>query len=82
VAKVVKTHGDNTSFKSPVPKPLTITSSRPPSTKKSTYGASASNQQPIDQQADGKKEVDNKEVSIDPNNPDKKLQISTTLKAK
>jgi hypothetical protein len=48
VAKVVKTHGGSTSFKSPAPKPLTIGTPRPPSTKKDTYGASVSNQQPAD----------------------------------
>jgi hypothetical protein len=30
----------------------------------------------------GKKEADDKEVAVDPNNPDKKLQISTGLNAK
>jgi hypothetical protein len=83
VAKVAKTHGDSTPFKSPVPKPLTISSPRPPSTKKGTYGALASNQQPTDQQEDGKKkEANDNEVPVDPNNPDKKLRINTGLEAK
>jgi hypothetical protein len=60
-----------------------ISSPRPPSAKKGTYGASASNQQPTDQHVDGKKkEVDVKEVPVDPSNPDKKLQISTGLETK
>jgi hypothetical protein len=80
-AKVAKTH--ITSFKSPVPKPLTIDSPRPPSAKKGVYGASASNQQPTDQQADGKKEeADDKEVLVDPSNLNKKLRISTGLEVK
>jgi hypothetical protein len=82
-AKVVKTHGGSTSFKSSAPKPLTIGSPSPPSAKKDIYGASASNQQPTDQQADGKKEeADDKEVPVDPSNPIKKLQISTSLEVK
>jgi hypothetical protein len=80
---VVKTHGGSTSFKSPAPKPPTISSPRPPSAKKGAYGASASNQQPTDQSVDGKKkEVDVKEVPVDPSNPDKKFQISTGLETK
>jgi hypothetical protein len=31
---------------------------------------------------DKKKEVDDKEVPVDPSNPDKKLRISTSLEAK
>jgi hypothetical protein len=47
-AKVAKTHGGSSSFKSPKPRPLTIGSPRPPSTKKGVYSALASNQQSID----------------------------------
>jgi hypothetical protein len=36
--KVAKTHGSSTSFKLLVPKPLTISSPRPPSAKKGAYG--------------------------------------------
>jgi hypothetical protein len=80
---VAKTHNDSTSFKSLAPKPPTIGSPQPPSAKKGTYGASASNQQPIDQPMDGRKEeADDKEVLVDPSNPDKKLRISTGLEAK
>jgi hypothetical protein len=73
-AKVVKTHGGSTPFKSSAPKPLTISSPRTPLAKKGTYGASTSQQPPTDQQAgDKKKEADDKEVLVDPSNPDKKL---------
>jgi hypothetical protein len=42
-----------------------------------------SNQQLTDQLVDvKKKEADDKEVPVDPNNPDKKLQINTGLEAK
>jgi hypothetical protein len=50
--------------------------------KKGTYGASASNQQLTDQLANGKKEADNKEVPVNPSNPNKKLQISTCVESK
>jgi hypothetical protein len=76
-------HGGSTSFKSPMPKPLTITSPRPPSVKRGAYGASASSQQAADQPVDGKKkEADDKEVPVDTSNLDKKLRISTELEAK
>jgi hypothetical protein len=42
-----------------------------------------SNQPPADQLADNKKKgADDKEVPVDPSNPDKKLQISTCLEDK
>jgi hypothetical protein len=60
-----------------------IASPRPLSAKKGAYGTSASNQQPTDKSVDGKKkEADDKEVLVDPSNPDKKLQISTRVEAK
>jgi hypothetical protein len=37
-AKVAKAHDGSTSFKSPVPKPPTVASPRPPSAKKGAYG--------------------------------------------
>jgi hypothetical protein len=83
VTKVAKMHSGSTSFKSLMPKTLTISSPRPPSTKKGAYGTSASNQQPTDQSTDGeKKEADDKEVPVDSSNPDKKPQISTGLEGK
>jgi hypothetical protein len=82
-ATVTKMHGSSTSFKSPAPKPPMIGSPRPPSAKKDAYGASASNQQPTNQPTNGrKKEADDKEVSVDPSNLDKKLRISTCLEDK
>jgi hypothetical protein len=45
-AKVAKTHGGSTPFKSPVPKPMTTGSPRPPLGNKGTYGASTSRQPP------------------------------------
>jgi hypothetical protein len=59
-----------------------IGSPRPPLAKKGAYDASASNQQPADQPANGKKEANDKKVSVNPSNPDKKLRISTGLGAK
>jgi hypothetical protein len=43
-AKVAKTQGGTTPLRSSTPKPLTIGTPRPPSTKKGTYVALASNQ--------------------------------------
>jgi hypothetical protein len=81
--KVVKMHIGSASFKLPVPKPPTIGSPRPPSAKKGAYGDSASNQPLADQPTNlKKKEADDKKVPVDPSNPDKKLRISTDLKAK
>jgi hypothetical protein len=81
--KIVKTHDDSTSFKSPTPKPLTIGSPWPPSAKKGAYGTSASNLQPADQSVDvKKKEADDKKVPVDPSNLDKKLRIITGLEGK
>jgi hypothetical protein len=83
VAKIVKTHGGRTSFKPPVPKPLTIYSPRSPSAKKGAYGASASNQHPADQSVDlKKKEAANKEVTADLSDPEKKFRVSTCLEPK
>jgi hypothetical protein len=79
---VAKTHGGSTPFKLLVPKPLAINTPQPPSVKKGTYGAWTSNQQPTDQQADSKKEADDKKVPVNPSNSYKKLQISIGLQAK
>jgi hypothetical protein len=68
---VAKAHGGSNPFKSLEPKPLIIGSPRPPSAKKGTYGASTSYQPPADLQVDDKKkEADDKEVPVDPSNPD------------
>jgi hypothetical protein len=81
-AKIAKTHDGSTSFKSPAPNPSTIDSPRLSATKKGAYGASASSQQLADQSVDLKEEVDDKEVLINPSNPNKKPWISTGLDAK
>jgi hypothetical protein len=69
-AKIAKTHGGSTSFKSPTPKLPTVGSPRPTSAKKGAYNASTSNQQPTDQPVDGKKEADEKEVLVYPSSLD------------
>jgi hypothetical protein len=57
-----------------------IDSPRPPSAKKGTYGASTSNQQHIEQSMDlKKKEVVDKEVLADLNDPKKKFRVCTVL---
>jgi hypothetical protein len=53
-AKVAK-HGESTPIRSPVPKPPTSGTSRPPPAKKGTHVALGSNQQLANQQADEKK---------------------------
>jgi hypothetical protein len=80
---VAKTQGSGTLLKSSVPKPPIASSPRPPSVKKGTYVASASNQLFIDQLVDDmKKGVDYKDVLVDPKNLDKRLRISIGLDAK
>jgi hypothetical protein len=81
-AKIAKTHGSSTSFKSPAPKPLAINSPRPPSVKKGLYGASASKQQPTDQSVDLKKEAADKKVPTDLSDPKRKFRVSTSLDPK
>jgi hypothetical protein len=68
-AKIAKMHGGSTLIKSPAPKPSTID----PATKKGVYGASASNQQPVDQSVDLKKEAADKDVLADLNDPKKEV---------
>jgi hypothetical protein len=82
-AKVAKTSGGSTLFKLPTSKPQTISTPRPPSTKKGTKVASGSNQPPADQPPnDKKKGAADKEVPVDPNDLNKKLRISTGLEVK
>jgi hypothetical protein len=50
-----------------------INSARPLLAKKGAYGASALNQQPVDQSADLKKEATDKEVATILNDPEKKF---------
>jgi hypothetical protein len=54
-AKMAKTFGGGTPFRSPTPKPQTTDTPWPPSAKKDTHVASGSNQPPVDQQANDKK---------------------------
>jgi hypothetical protein len=73
-AKVAKTHGGSTPIKSPAPKPPTSGTPWLPPTKKSTYVASGSNQQPANQHTNEKKKGGtNKEVPADLNGSDKKI---------
>jgi hypothetical protein len=65
-----------------VPKPSISGTPRTSFAKNGAYAASPSTRHPTDQLADNKKEVDDKEVLVDPSNPDKKLRISTDLEAK
>jgi hypothetical protein len=78
VAKIAKTHGDSTSFKSPAPRPSTIGI---PRAKKVTHVASGSGQVHADKTADEKKEATDKEVPVDLNDP-KKFRVSTGLDPK
>jgi hypothetical protein len=82
-AKVAKTKGGSTPNKSSTSKPPTGSTPRAPAAQKGTYIASASNQVPVDLKADnnlkGTAVVEDKEVLVDPNNPDKKLWISLNL---
>jgi hypothetical protein len=67
-------------------KPPTGSTPRAPATQKDTYIASTSNQPPADQRADNKLKgtaaAEDKEVLVDPNNPDKKLRINSNLDPK
>jgi hypothetical protein len=66
-----------------VPKPSISGTPRTSFAKNGAYAASPSTQHPTDQLADNKKkDADDKEVLVDPSNPDKKLRISTDLEAK
>jgi hypothetical protein len=85
-AKAAKTKGGSTPNKPSALKPPTCSTPRAPATQKDTYIASASNQPPADQRADNKLKgttaAEDKEVLVDPNNPDKKLQINSNLDPK
>jgi hypothetical protein len=82
-AKISKTHGSSTSFKSLTSEQLMIDFPRLLSAKKGAYGASMSNEQPTDQSVDlKKKEVVDKEVPADLNDPKKKFWVSTSLDPK
>jgi hypothetical protein len=78
-AKMAKMHGGSTSTRMVVPKPPAGGTPRPSAEKKSTFVGSMSNQPTADQSMDDKKKgVMDKEVSVDPNDTDKKLRLSTS----
>jgi hypothetical protein len=74
--------GDNTPLKASVPKEPISGTPQTSLVKKGAYVASPSTQHPTDQPVDNKKEANDKEVLVDPNNSDKKLWISTCLDPK
>jgi hypothetical protein len=82
-AKIAKTHEGSTPVRMVVPKPPIGGTPQPPAEKNSTFMGSMSNQPTVDQAADGKKKgATDKEVSVDPNDTDKKLCLSMELDAK
>jgi hypothetical protein len=80
-AKTSKTQGGNTPHRTPMPKPPTSSTSRASTAQKGTYVASSSTQPPTDQKVDYKQKgnagEEHKEILADPNNPNKKLRISS-----
>jgi hypothetical protein len=82
-AKVAKTHRGSTSVRIAVPRPPTGGTLWPLAERKSTFMGSTSIQPTADQAADDKKKgATNKQVSVDPDDTDKKLHLSTELDAK
>jgi hypothetical protein len=81
--KMVKTHGGSTPAKMVAPNPPVGSTPQTPAEKKSTFVGSMSNQHVADQSVDDKKKGGtDKDVSVDPNNTDKKLHLSTELDPK
>jgi hypothetical protein len=77
------THGERTPVIIVVPRPPTGSTPRSPAEKKKTFMGSTSNQPTADQSADDKKKgATDKEVSVDPNDINKKLRLSTELDTK
>jgi hypothetical protein len=81
VAKVVKAHRGSTQIRTAAPKPPVADTHRPPAEKKSTFMGSIPNQHITDQPVDDKKGAADKEVTLDPDNTNKKLHLSTELEA-
>jgi hypothetical protein len=85
-AKAAKTKGDNTPIKPSASKPLIGNSPHIPPASKDTNIASSSTPAPANQKVDNKlkgtMETEDKEVVVDPNNSDKKLQINDNLDPK
>jgi hypothetical protein len=84
--KATKTQGGSAPHKTSAPKPPTVSTPRTPSTPKGTYIASTSTLPPVNQKVDntlkGTMLAEDKEILIHPNNPNKKLRISSNLKPK
>jgi hypothetical protein len=85
-AKAAKTKGDSTPSKPSTSKPLIDNSMRIPPALKGTNVASASTPSPTNQKVNnnlkGTMTTEDKEVAVDPSNPDKKLRISDNLDSK
>jgi hypothetical protein len=84
--QAAKTQGGSVPRKTSTLKPPTNGILWAPTSLKGTYIASTPSQPPADQQADGKKKgttiEEDKEILADPNNSEKKLQISSNLDPK
>jgi hypothetical protein len=82
-AKVAKMHGASTPVRMVVPTPQIGGTPRLHVEKKNTFVGSTSKQPTVDQPADDKKKgATYKEVSVDPNDTDKKLCLSIDLDTK
>jgi hypothetical protein len=82
-AKVAKTYGGGTPARTVMPEPLVGNTPKTPAVKKSTMVTTTSIQCATDQLvADERKGATDKEIQVDPSDADKKLYISTELKAK
>jgi hypothetical protein len=79
---MAKTHEGSTPVRTVTPKLPISGTLRPPAEKKITFVGSTSNQTTVDQTVDDKKGATDKELSIDPDDIDKKLHLSVELDAK
>jgi hypothetical protein len=81
--KVAKAQGGSTLIRTTVPKPPATGTHRPPPEKKNTFVGATSNQSSADQAVDDKKKgAADKEVTVDPDDMNKKLCLGTELEAK
>jgi hypothetical protein len=81
--KVTKAHEGSTLIRIAAPKPPAADTHRPPTEKRSTFVGSTSNQLIADQPVDDKKKgTANKEVTVDPDDMNKKLHLGIELEAK
>jgi hypothetical protein len=82
-ANIAKTQGEGTPTRMVTPGPLAGDTPKTPAVKKSTTITPTSTQHATDQLVvDERKGATDKEIQVDPNDADKKLCISTKLKAK